>query len=324
MKVSLHRNTLHLPVDLHSRTQYREAVRLFLLDCRLRNLSPFTIQSYHGYLQALQHDLESWRLTLSSLQSLDLSERMIQQMLRCGFAANTINGRIRTCQQFFKFLFYEGIIDRNLASGLKPIRAERAMPHTFCGQQPQAILGQPDQTTFNGQRDYTMMLILLDTGMRVSELSTLKVPDVNTDERHLLIHSGKNRKARRIPFQQTCGEALRLYLALRGSKPFDDVWVTKFQKPFIRCGIIDMISRYCKKAGIGGVRGSSHTFRRTMAKLFLLQGGNVETLQYMLGHSSLEMTKYYVDLFPMDLHQQHQKYSPLENLFANTELEVQD
>jgi integrase/recombinase XerD len=101
-----------------------------------------------------------------------------------------------------------------------------------------------------------------------------------------------------------------------GTTTLNDLWQTVSQTPLSRSSIIDLISHYCKKSGIVGVQGSSHTFRHTMAKLFLLHGGQVETLQYLLGHSSLEMTRYYIDLFPVDLHQQHQKYSPIEHLFT--------
>jgi integrase/recombinase XerD len=148
LKTRSQRNMLHLPIDQMARSQYREAVRLFLLDCRLRNLSPFTIQSYHKYLESLQHDMESWQLSLVSLQPIDLSERMIQGMLRLGFATNTINGRIRTCQQFFKFLYQEGILAQNVALGLKPLPKVKTMLHTFSESQLQNIFMQPDQNTF--------------------------------------------------------------------------------------------------------------------------------------------------------------------------------
>jgi integrase/recombinase XerD len=322
LKTRTQRNMLHLPIDPMARSQYREAVRLFLLDCKLRNLSPFTIQSYYTYLDSLQHDLESWQLSLVTIQPNDLSERMIQHMLRPDFATNTINGRIRTCQQFFKFLYHEEILDQNVALGLKPIPQEKKMLHTFSESQMQKILLLPDRTTFKGQRDYAMLLILLDTGMRVNELAELRKSDVDLDEHYLIIHAGKNRKARRIPFQQTSAAALKCYMDLLRTGTWDALWQTASHKPLARSSIIDLISQYCKNAGIVCAKGSSHTFRHTMAKLFLLHGGQVDTLQYLLGHSSMEMTRYYIDLFPVDLHRQHQKYSPFEHLFSTKEVEI--
>jgi integrase/recombinase XerD len=316
LKTRTQRHMLQLPIDPIARSQYREAVRLFLLDCKLRNLSTFTIQSYYNYLESLQHDLESWQLTLINIQPKDLSERMIQNMLRLDFATNTINGRIRTCQQFFKFLFQEGILEQNIALGLKPLPNVKTILQTFSELQLKAILSLLDRKTFKGQRDYAMLLILLDTGIRVNELAELRKSDLDLDEHYLIIHASKNRKARRMPFQQTSAAALKCYLDLLGTSTLDVLWQTVSQKPIARSSIIDLISQYCKKAGIIGVKGSSHTFRHTMAKLFLLNGGQVDTLQYLLGHSSLEMTRYYIDLFPVDLHQQHQKYSPIEHLFS--------
>lgn len=257
-------NQVRITVDTASRLQFSESTRLFLLNCRLRNLSPHTIHSYHDHLSAFQRDMEAWDITLRTLQPSDLSDRMVQHMRRHGLAANTINGRIRACQQLFKFLFAEGILDRNLAEGLKPIALTKPALPTFSEQQLQTVLNQPDQQSFHGQRDYTIMLVFLDTGLRVNELAALKVSDVQQDERYLLVDTTKNRKARRVPFQQTTSEALRAYLLRRGTADPDDLWMTRFRKPFTRHGLIQMISRYCKQAG---VPGTSHTFRHTMAKL---------------------------------------------------------
>lgn len=305
-------NQVRIAVDATSRMQFSESVRLFLLDCKLRNLSPYTIRGYHDHLTALHRDMEAWSITLHTLQPSDLSDRMVQHMRHRGLATNTINGRIRACQQFCKFLFAEGILDRNLAEGVKPNALTKPALPTFTEQQLQSILNEPDQQSFNGQRDYAIILVFLDTGLRVNELAALQVSDIHWDERYLLVDTAKNRKARRVPFHQTTSEALHAYLLRHGTTCTPDLWITRFQKTFTRTGIIQMISRYCKQAG---VPGTSHKFRHTMAKMFLLNGGSVEALQYILGHSSLKMTRYYVDLFPADLHQQHKRYSPLERLF---------
>ena len=299
-----------------AKAQYEGTVNLFLADCRMRNLSPVTIEGYHVYLKQFQHDLENWGLSLDTLHPKDLSVRMIHGMLDRQLKPNTINGRIRALQQFFKFLYLDEHLEVNLAAGLKPIPNKERIVQTFTEEQVRLLLDAPDQTTFTGLRDYTIMLVFLETGIRVLEMTRLCVSDINFEEQTILIRMAKNRKSRSIPIQATCVDALLRYLHERGPQPFDALWITLKQQPIARFSIIDMVKVYMKKVGITDMRGSCHLFRHTMAKFFLLNGGDIFTLQYLLGHATLEMTRHYVELFSSDLRQQHEKFSPVENLMG--------
>ncbi|WP_135555921.1 tyrosine-type recombinase/integrase [Paenibacillus cymbidii] len=306
--------------------QHAEAVRMFLMDCRCRNLSPYTIEGYHVYLTSFQRKLEAWQLSLDTLTPKDLSVRMINEMLEQNLKPNTINGKIRTLQQFFKFLYHDGQMQINLADTLKPIKNDQRVIHTFTEEQVQHILAAPDRNTFTGLRDYTIMLLFLETGIRVMEMYNLTIPDINFEENTVLIRMGKGRKFRSIPIQATCIDSLKHYIAERGSQSFDKLWITVFDSPMARNSMIHMVKDHMAKAEITGVKGACHIFRHTMAKFFLLNGGDIFTLQYLLGHANLEMTRYYVELFNTDLHKQHEKYSPIENLtneadFAESEVE---
>lgn len=315
--MSLHNNFIKPIVSYDAavaKAQYNEAVRLFLMDCQFRNLSPRTIEGYRVYLTLFQRDLEAWQLMLDDVTLKDLSVRMIGEMLDRKLKPNTINGKIRTLQQFFKFLFQDGQTSTNLATGLKPIKNERQLVHTFTEEQVQLLLAAPDQNTFTGLRDYTIMLLFLETGIRVMEMSQLTVSDLNFEENTIQIQMGKGRKFRNLPIQATCVQALRRYLNERGNQPFDQLWISVFDKPFARNSIIHIVKDYMNKAEIKGLHGACHIFRHTMAKFFLMNGGDIFTLQYLLGHTSLEMTRYYVELFSTDIHEQHEKYSPVENL----------
>ncbi|MFC4767199.1 tyrosine-type recombinase/integrase [Effusibacillus consociatus] len=300
-----------------NRQKFDEAVGMFLTNCRYRNLSPVTIQGYRDYLNGLRKDLEDWGLSIFELTPKDLSHRMVNQMREVGCATNTINGRIRTCQQFFKFLWKDGITETNLAANLRPIRFEKQIIQTFTEEQVKALLNQPDRNTFTGLRDYVIMLIFLETGVRVAEMANMKTSDINWEDQTIRIPTGKGRKFRIVPIQQTCIRELRRYMIERGNQGCDNLWVTVFNKPYTRYGIIDMVRRYRRRAGIKGVAGSCHTFRHTMAKFFLINGGDIFTLQSILGHATLEMTRQYVELFSSDIHYQHAKCSPIENLVAN-------
>jgi len=298
-------------------TSFAEAVRLFLLNCKIRNLAPTTIEFYKFHLIALERFLEQSGLTLSQLTPSHLNRSMMNHLIDQHLAPNTMRGRIAACHTFFKYLWREGILNTNLAADLKlPKRSNQGI-FTFTEEQVQTILQQPDRNTFTGFRDYVMMLVLLETGMRVMELVNMKLPDVLFSEGAIRIPMGKGRKPRIVPVQQTCLQELRTYIRERGPQPFDHVWVSIQNQPLQRATVIKSVRKYCAQANIRGTRGSCHTFRHTMAKFYLFNGGDVFTLMYILGHTSIEMTRKYVDLFNNDIHEQHEKASPLEFIMAS-------
>lgn len=303
-----------LPTDVSEEVQYQEAVQLFLMDCRFRNLSPSTIDFYKFHLRGLQRFLEKHDLNFLLLTSNELSVRFINHLMDEGLTSNTINGRIRTCQSFFKFLSQEGITKTNVANDLKLIKAQNQMIYTFTEEQVELILKQPDRNTFTGLRDYVMMIVLLETGVRVMELANMKVSDLLFEEQTIRIPMAKGRKSRRVPIQRTCMTELLKYIQERDQQPFDDLWISINNTPITRNAVGVKVRQHCKDSGIKGVRGSCHTFRHTMAKFFLINGGDIFTIQYILGHTTLDMTKRYVDLFSKDIHQQHERYSPVEHL----------
>ncbi|MEK0315655.1 MULTISPECIES: tyrosine-type recombinase/integrase [Cohnella] len=304
---------------------FSEAARLFLQDCKLRNLTHSAYSSHLFSLRTFEKFLNENKLTFSELTPFDLSNRYMNYMLDRNLASATIRGRISTCKVFFKFLFRDGYLSANLAENFKLIKATNRAIFTFSAEQVEAILNQPDRKTFTGFRDYTMMLILLETGMRLMELSRMQVSDIDLAEGTIRIPSGKGRKPRIVFIQQTCQYQLLRYLQERGEHPFDDCWVTLKNTPLLHGAIKKLIIDHCKAAHIQGTRGSAHTFRHTMAKSYLLNGGDAFSLMHILGHTNIEMTKRYVDLFNQDLHDQLKKASPIESLFskAETDLEVE-
>jgi len=130
----------------------------------------------------------------------------------------------------------------------------------------------------------------------------------------LFIHHGKGNKARRVPFQQTCANALRHFICERGDVKTDVLFVTVNHTKLHSRTFQENLSDYGKSAGLRSVRVSPHTFRHTMAKFYILNGGDAFTLQQILGHSTLDMVRHYVQLFRSEVQQQHRKFSPVENM----------
>lgn len=119
---------------------------------------------------------------------------------------------------------------------------------------------------------------------------------------------------RKVGFQQTCANARHHYLRERGDLITDVLFVTVNHSRIHSRTFQENLTDYGKSASLRGVRVSPHTFRHTMSKFYILNGGDAFTLQQILGHSTSDMVRHYVQLFRSDVQQQHRKFSPVENM----------
>jgi len=232
-------------------------------------------------------------------------------------SGHTINGYMRALQSFWAWLKREDLIDCNPFERLKIPRAPKKVIPIFTEEHLRQLLSAIDITSPTGYRDYTMIIILLDTGIRCSELTGLRLADVNLESRLLKVW-GKGSKERVVPIGARVQKALWKYLIRYRPEPatprYDRVFLTRDGYPITKDRLEAIIERYGKKAGITGVRVSPHTFRHTMAVTFLRNGGDVFSLQRILGHSQLEVLRGYVNLAQSDISRVHQKNSPVDNL----------
>ena len=153
--------------------------------------------------------------------------------------------------------------------------------------------------------------------MRVSELCHLKLDDVWLEDGMLKV-LGKGNKERLIPIGKLVQRLLWRYISRFRPESaginFNFLFLTRDGRPLTKDRIEKVMTYYGKKAGISGVRCSPHTFRHTAAVKFLRNGGDVFSLQRMLGHASLEMTRRYCELADTDVKQAHMTASPVDNL----------
>lgn len=296
---------------------YQQAVNHFLQDGRYRNLSPRTLAFYEYHLSGFQRFLLIKDEPFTAASFIPFVQLMVKEMREGGLAQDTIAGRIRSCRRLFRFLHPDQKWIPFPLTANSPV-CEREL-HFFTHGEVRTILNQPDQKTFVGYRDYVIMLVFLDTGIRLLELSNLQLDDVLLTEQSIRITRSKGSKSRYVPVGSTCLKNIRSYIKLRGDLPFRDLWITRRNKPLRRGAILKMISMRCRYAIPSATRGSAHTFLHTMARMFLLNGGSVYALQHILGHSTLEMTLNYVRLLAYDLQMLHEKWSPIESLLDYAE-----
>lgn len=164
-----------------------DLLQTFILDCKAKNLSVLTLKVYEDSVLRMKEAFQEQQMSLDiyTVNSRDIKNYFIAYMINQGKSDNTVNSRIKGIKQFFKYLFTEGWITQNIADELHVVKAEKLMIQTFTKEQVADLLAQPDRNTFTGFRDYTMMMILLETGMRISELCNLKIGDIFFKEREI-------------------------------------------------------------------------------------------------------------------------------------------
>jgi len=234
-----------------------------------------------------------------------------------GLSGHTINCYLRSLRIFFSWLVSEDVIDANPFERVRIPRPPRKVIPTFTDSQLQLFLNCIDTRSAEGYRDYTIFLTLLDTGLRVSELCGLKLCNLWLEDGVLKV-LGKGNKERLIPIGKQVQRLLWRYISRYRPEPAgansDFLFLTRQGRPLKKDRVESIMAGYGRKAGLKGVRCSPHTLRHTAAVNFLRNGGNVFSLQRLLGHASLEMTRRYCELADTEVKRDHITASPVDNL----------
>lgn len=234
-------------------------------------------------------------------------------LLDRGLSPVTVNSNFRSVKAFYNFLDEEGVLERNPFKNFKMLKEEKKIVPTFNREQIRKLLKMPNKKTFTGYRDYVIILFLLETGVRIRELCDMTLDDIDWRD-NLVKIKGKNGSERYVPFTDVMKRELRSYVELRGMLNNESLWVTIDNTPLSRRQVQQWLQYYGKLANIKNVRVSPHTFRHTFARMSVENGANIFALQSVLGHSTLEMVRRYVNLFSKDVSKDHAKFSPLKGL----------
>jgi integrase/recombinase XerD len=226
----------------------------------------------------------------------------------------SINTKLRAIRSFFNFLHKEGHIKNNPVKDIKLLKERKHAVATFSKEQLADLFKQPDLKTFTGIRDYATLSLLLETGIRANECVSLTLADIHFSDSNILIRNAKGHKERMVPIQSTMKNLLKKYIAIRGTVETDALFITIDETPLTKRQLQNRITQYGKKANIKDVRCSCHTFRHTFAKMSVKNGAGIFELQQILGHTSFEMVKVYVNLYSDDVKNKHRDFSPLKNL----------
>lgn len=260
----------------------------------VKRASANTITSYRRDLKKLCSYILSIGISdIQDVNATDLNTYMIY-MREEGMSTATVSRNIASIKSFFMFLFKRGIVKEDCAEQLKPPKIEKKIPEILTVSEVNLLLDQPSRSNPKEIRDKAMLELLYATGMRVSELISLKLEDVNLTMNYILCRDAN--KERVIPIENAAKSALEHYIkGARESMCEGSAYLFTNMKgqPMTRQGFWKLIKSYAKKAGIDKDI-TPHMIRHSFASHLVSNGADLKAVQEMLGHSDISTTQIYL------------------------------
>ncbi len=265
---------------------------------KTRGTSKNTEVSYERDLKKLEKYLtEGGFETAEQITSTVLSSYVLY-MERKNFAASSISRSIASIRAFFQFLTQKYRWKENPAEKLKAPKIEKKLPDILSVEEVELLLKQPKENTAKGIRDRAMLELLYATGIRVSELISLKVKDINLKLGYLTCSSGERERV--IPFGTTAKQAVEHYMEgarkiLLGEQESDYLFLNCSGKSMSRQGFWKVLKGYAASAGIQQDI-TPHTLRHSFAAHLVQNGADLKSVQEMMGHSDISTTQIYMNM----------------------------
>ena len=287
---------------------------LFLTDRKISGCSEATIRFYEYVIGKFLRFMEENDLD-SSVESthqhiLPFFSHLQQQNL----SPSTYHTLFRGLRVFTRFLHHEGYVKAEIR--LPKVK----QPHTTIAplnpSQMKSILHSFDTKTYLGLRNYTIIRLFLDTGMRLGELSRLQLNELNLEDGFVMVH-GKGAKDRYVPIGRSTIKCLWNYIKKRAVIDVNTnsyLFLTQRGTTLSARGIQIVFRSLKKKINLIGVRLSPHLLRHSFALAYIENGGDPFSLQRILGHTDQTTTSKYVNMARSNVKAQHSKYSPGERL----------
>lgn len=233
-----------------------------------------------------------------------------------GISASSVNVRIRVIKTFFNELYAEGVINQNPASNLALMRQEIDTVEPLTDEELKRFLKAPNQKYFAQYRDYVIMTLIIDTGLRINEICSLEKSEIDFLRKKITLPAikNKNRKSRILPMSTESTRLLKR-LVLESEQHFQSTYVftTNYGEPLNEKTIQKSFTKYAEKAKIQRAV-SPHVLRHNFATMSANNGMSVFHLMKILGHSDIKTTRKYVQVSDSDLFEQHSLYSPLARI----------
>ena len=283
------------------------AVEGWLLTCSARSFSPNTIDGYTRTLKKfaafLQEDLPIRSITTKHIQGFLIAQPVSNTSKHDYYVG---------LSSLWTWALKEGLVDSHQVRDLIAPKIDTRQVEPFSENDIKLLIHEVSGPSPYKLRLRAAMLLLLDTGLRASEICSLTIGDLHLKEGYAIV-MGKGNKERRVEFGPRTGQAVWRYIASRGAlQSHDRFLISRTGKRLDRDELSKRLHAMGLKAGVA--KCHPHRFRHTFAIMFLRNGGSSLALQRLLGHTTMEIVRRYVKLSEVDLQQAHRRASPVENL----------
>jgi integrase/recombinase XerD len=226
----------------------------------------------------------------------------------------TINTYLRAARAFLYFGMKETYINK---FDINLIKADKLQKEPYSESDIKKLIKKPNLRTcgFVEHRNWVMVNYLLETGNRLNTILNILVGDIDLENGMVVMTTTKNRKAQYNPISENLVKVLTEYIRMYQLKKDEYLFINEYGEQMTRNSMQHAIARYNKARGVEMT--SIHAFRHTFAKYYITSGGDAFKLQRLLGHSSLDVTLNYVNLYSQDLKDGFDKHSILANFTEN-------
>jgi integrase/recombinase XerD len=256
------------------------------------------------------HSFHAFR---GAMESKAMIGARITELRQRGVSATSVNTYLRTVNAYFRWMHTEGHASELIH--IPRLKEEQKVLATLTPEQVQRLIQFKPREKYE-HRIHTLAMLLLDSGMRIDEALSLRRHDVDLDNLLVKLH-GKGQRERIVPISAECRKVLWKYQNRPGAPSARQdslVFSTRTGTKLLQRNLLREFHALGDRLKITGVRFSFHTMRHTFAVNYIRNGGDVFRLQRILGHSSLEMTRRYVNLQTSDLQAVHDRLSPLAHV----------
>lgn len=292
------------------------SINAFLTHVRVeKGLSANTVSAYRRDLLKFDEFAKKRKLTLGAVRSDDLVD-FLASLYRQKLESRTVARHLVTLRNFFRFAQLQELIAEDPSLNLESPKIRRSLPGYLRLEEVEKLLARPDEKTSLGLRDRAMLEVLYSTGLRVSELISLRVMDVDRSAGCVRC-VGKGDKERIVPIGKRALSLVERYLRdarpkLVGSKQqplAPALFINRRGGPLSRVGVWKILSAYGRRAGLR-VALTPHMLRHSFATHLLERGADLRSVQLMLGHSDISTTQIYTHVVEERLKQIYKAHHP--------------
>jgi integrase/recombinase XerD len=281
-----------------------------------RGLSSKTAEAYAADLVQFVSFAEQEGHASPTVIDAEALREFVYRLKAAGLAASSIRRKISALRGYFGFLQAEGLIESDPSELLEGPVTGRRLPDILSPAEVEALLFTPEADEPLAVRDWAMLELMYATGVRISEVVTLRLRDLDMQEGLVRVR-GKGSKERIVPFGRAAREALRVYLSearqrlvrATGRESKGAVFLGRRGRPLSRKAAWQIVRRRVVEAGLQK-RVTPHTLRHTFATHLLQGGADIAAVQEMLGHADISTTQIYTHLERSYLSEVHRRYHP--------------